>query len=211
MKDGFRVNGMHLCDDFGQVISSRDTGSPTKKLATKTVPFMNGFYDFSKLYGAVAFEDREVKYTIGIIGQNRFEVQDQKMRIMDWLSSVHNADIYDDDIEDYHFRGSFSSASWSEDEHGESGTLEVTFLCHPFLIADYYTSVRLEVGTHTIMNINQAVYPIAVPEGAATVSIGQYTQAVSKEQQLNVPLVPGENAVQVSGNPVTLKWLEERA
>lgn len=210
--NGIRIGKLHSHDDFGQCIASRDSGVPTKKMATKTVPFMNGFYDFSKIYGSLAYESREVTYVFDIVGENRCDLQEQRSDFLDWLTSVHNADIYDDDLNGYHFHGSFSEASWTEAEDGESGQIEVKFLCHPFLIADDYTEIDLSVGTHTIVNINQTVNPVAVPEtGAATVKIGEYSQAISSETQLSIPLVAGENTIQVSGNAITLKWLEERA
>lgn len=209
---GIRIGILHSFDDFGQCVASRDSGTPSKKMATKTVPFMNGFYDFSKIYGSLAFESREVKYVFDLIGCDSHDLQMQRSELLDWLSAVHNEDIFDDELHGYHFHGSFSEASWTEAEDGESGQLEVTFLCHPFLIADDYTELHLAVGTHSIVNINQTVNPIAVPDsGSATVKIGEYSQAVTAETKLNIPLVTGENSVQVSGNAITLKWLEERA
>lgn len=209
---GINVKGLHSFHDFGQVISSRSSGDPVKKLATKTVPYMSGFYDFSKLYGSLAFESREVKYVFSIVEESREECQHIRAKLMDWLTSVHDDDIYDDDIPGYHYRGSFSASAWSEAETGESGDLEVTFICHPFMICDTYTEIHLATGTHTIVNINQTVTPIATPDtGSATVKIGDYSQSVTGETALNIPLVSGENSVQVTGNAVMLKWKEERA
>lgn len=212
MYSGLRIGETHTYFDFGHCIASRDTGTPTKKMATKTVPFMNGFYDFSKIYGALAFESRELTYRFDMIGESRTDLQEQKARFLDWLSSIHNEEIHDDDIKDFHFLGSFSEASFEEAESGEGGTLEVKFLCYPFMIANYYTSIELSVGTHTITNIYQAVKPVAVPAtGAATVQIGNYQQSITSETQLSMILNHGENTVKVSGNAITLKWLEERA
>ena len=209
---GIRTKDFHSYEDFGQLLAARSSGDPSKKLATKTVPFMSGFYDFSKLYGSLAFESREVTYSFDIMEETKEECQHIRAKMMDWLSSVHDEDIFDDDIPGYHWHGSFSSSSWSEAETGESGTLEVTFLCHPFMICDTWTEIHLATGNHTIMNINQTVKPTAVPDtGTATVKIGEYSQTISAEQELSIPLVSGENTVQVYNNAITLKWREERA
>lgn len=205
---GFSINDVHL-SDFGQCMASRDTGSPTKNLVTKTVPYMSGFYDFSKLYGAAAYESREVTYVIQMIG-SPCEVQEQKSEVMEWLSQVHDADIYDDDIQDRHFHGSLSSMEWEESEDGESGSLTVVFLCHPFMIADSEKTKSLAVGSNTVTIEGQPVRFTAVPSGgAATITVNGRQQSVSKEAVVNLRLMPGENTVQVSTNPVTVRWREE--
>lgn len=206
---GININGIHSRKDMGFCISTRSTGVPEKKTSTQTVPYMSGFYDFSAIYGAVAFEQREITYSFGIIG-SASEVQEQKTRLLDWLSKVQDADIYDDDTPGYHFHGSFSEADWSEEDTGEAGELEVTFLCQPFLIADQKTSITLGSGTHCVYNPGQAVNPTA--SGTGTVTIGTIAEPVSGvETTLISQLVPGNNSISVSGGPITLEWRELRA
>lgn len=210
--DGFKVGGKHNYWDMHACLASRDTGVPEKKLSTVTVPYMSGFYDLSKLYGAIAFESREVTYTMEFVEDTTEELQARKSAILQWLSMVHDADIFDDDFPGYHFHGSYSDASWEEDDSGLQGSLEVTFLCHPFLVADGETSVSLSAGENTVTVEGQPVNAYAVcASGSATVKFRGVQQSVGTTPvRLSAQLQPGDNAVTVTGSAVTLTWNEER-
>lgn len=210
--NGFAAAGKHLTTDFGECVASRNTGSPEKKTSTKTVPYMSGFYDFSKVYGALAYESREVTYTIELMGDDREDLQDRKSAIMAWLLGIHDEEISDDDMPGWHFVGSCESVDWDESEDGESGTLDVTFLCQPFMEADEDTTQTVAVGSGTVQNDGQTVNPTAqTTSGSATIILGGVTQSVSTTPtRLSGQLLPGTNDVQVTGNPVTLSWRERR-
>lgn len=210
--DGFKVGGKHNYWDMHACLASRDTGVPEKKLSTVTVPYMSGFYDLSKLYGAIAFESREVTYSMEFVEDTTEELQARKSAILQWLSMVHDADIVDDDFPGYHFHGSYSDASWEEDDSGLQGSLEVTFLCHPFLVADGETSVSLSAGEKTVTVEGQPVNAYAVcASGSATVKFRGVQQSVGTTPvRLSAQLQSGDNAVTVTGSAVTLSWNEER-
>ena len=209
MSFGFKI-GERTLADFGQVVASRSIGAPSKKLVTKTVPHMSGFYDFSKLYGVIPYESREVQYVIDLIG-DRDEVQQQRSDLMTWLSTVHDANIFDEDLDGWHFRGSFSSFDWSEGESGESGSLTVTFICQPFMIADEETTQTLAVSETTITNEGQATYVTAVSEAQAQVTLGGITQSVGTTPvRLSSMLLEGDNPIKIENSPVTLKWSLQR-
>lgn len=207
--DGFGVGVNHL-SDFGQVIASRTIGVPEKKSITKTVPHMSGFYDFSKIYGAVAFENREITYRIEMIGDDREDLQEQKGALLAWVALIHDAEIYDDDIQGLHFVGSFDSADWEEEDDGESGALEVTFLCQPFIEANDDRTQTVQVGSGTVTIEGQPVSAYVKAEsGTATIKVGAITQSVSTtETRLVQQLQTGDNAVTVSGAAVTIRWRE---
>ena len=208
--DGFKVSGKHNFWDFASCIASSDSGKPEKKFVTATVPYMSGFYDLSKIYGAIAYESRDVSYTFELLGDDMDDLQRQKTNLLDWLGLVHDEPIYDDTQPNYHYVGSFYEADWEEDETGESGTLTVTFRCQPFLIADRATEESLSVGTHTVVNNGQQVSVFAKSSsGSATVKINGVIQAVTTtEQRLTAQLQPGENEVVVTSNSVTLRYYE---
>lgn len=206
---GIMARGLHSLRDFGECVASSNSGTPEKQSVTKTIPYMSGFYDFSALYGGeAAWKPREVEYAFSIIGE-RSEVEAKKTILLGWLGNVHNEPIYDDDMPGRHYVGSFSGSEWEAEESGEGGTLTVTFTCHPFLVADEPTSVRLSAGSHTVDNVGQAVRVKAAPEASASVTINGVQQGVSVETDLSAPLKHGENAVTVTGGPVVLSWYEE--
>ena len=208
--DGFKVSGKHNFWDFASCVASSDSGKPEKKFVTATVPYMSGFYDLSKIYGAISYESRDVSYTFELLGDDIDDLQRQKTNLLDWLGLVHNEPIYDDTQQNYHYVGSFYEADWEEGETGESGTLMVTFKCQPFLIADRATKESLSVGTHTVVNHGQQVSVFAkANSGSATVKINGVIQAVTTtEQRLTAQLQPGENEVVVTSNSVTLRYYE---
>lgn len=209
--DGISIGSVHSYYDLGQCIASRNTGSPEKKAITKTVPFMSGFYDFSNLYGGIAYESREISYSFDLLGDSREDLQRQKSELMEWLSYVHDTEIRDDDIPGWHFISSFSGYSWDETADGESGTLEVTFLCQPFMEADDETSKALAIGTHTVTNDGQPVNPmVSVASGTAKITINGFVQSVTGETRLSVQLPHGDTSVKVEGAAATLKWKEAR-
>ena len=204
--------GGKALSDFGECVASRNTGAPEKKTSTVTVPHMSGFWDFSKIYGALAYESREVTYTIELLGDDRADLQDRKSALMAWLLATHDQAIYDDDIKGWHFVGSCSGCEWEEGDEGESGTITATFLCQPFLYADDETSVSVPEGSQVVSNPGEALNPMAAAaSGTATVTLGGVTQSVTTTPtRLVGQLVPGDNNVTVSGGTVTLTWYETR-
>lgn len=206
------IGGVTLAS-FGECIASRNTGSPEKKTSTVTVPHMSGFWDFSKVYGELAYESREVTYAIQLIGDDREDLQDRKSALMEWLLEVSDEAIYDDDIPGWHFVGSCTGCDWEEGDEGESGTITATFLCQPFLVKDTETTATLQVGEgQTVSNHGMAAEVTASTEsGTATVTMGGMQQSVTTTpQRLVARLLPGDNEVDVTGSAVTFTWSETR-
>jgi hypothetical protein len=208
--DGFKTHGKHSYFDMGCCIAARDTGTPEKKSVTATVPYMSGYYDLSKLYGAIAFEARQLTYRFEFVEDSREELQQKKSQFLEWLSQVHDEEIADDDIPGRHFIGSLSEWEFEEGEEGQSGSLEVTFNCQPFLEADEDTTKTCNAGSNTVTVEGQAVNVYAkTNSGTATIRIGGVMQSVgTTEIRLSVQLQPGDNAVTVTGSPVVLRWKE---
>lgn len=205
---GIKTRGLHSFRDFGEHVASSNSGMPQRQSVTKTVPYMTGYYDFSDLYGGeAAWTSREVEYSFTLIG-TRAEVQAKKTLLLEWLGNVSNEPIYDDDIPGRHYVGSFSASEWEEEESGEGGTLTVTFMCQPFLVADEPTSVRLAAGSHILDNVGQAARPTVIPEGTATITINGKAQSVTAETKLSIPLLHGPNDVVVAGGTSVISWYE---
>ena len=57
-------NGKHSFNDFGlKRFNSKEHKAPSKNKIYETVPFMNGSYDFSNIYGGNTYSDRELTYS----------------------------------------------------------------------------------------------------------------------------------------------------
>lgn len=199
-------------ESLGQCVSSRSMGTPERKSSTVTVPHMSGFWDFSAVYGGVSYESREVEYKIDLIGEDRMDLMDQLSALLAWADLAQDEDIYDDDLDGWHLHGSLDSTDFEEGEDGESGTLTVTFLCQPFLVADDETTSGTVVGTNNVTNDGMATDIYAqTSSGTATVTMGGVKQSVTSERtRLATQLMPGDNEIEVSGSTVELSWRETR-
>ena len=61
---GITYNNKHSFNDLGlTVLNTRVIETPSKIKITETIPFMNGSYDFSNLYGSASYSDRELNYS----------------------------------------------------------------------------------------------------------------------------------------------------
>lgn len=128
------INGLKSYDDFGVYISSRKISQPKKKSIKESIPFSNVVYDFSNLNGEIYWEERSLEYVFDIAEISTEEMENVKSRLLDWFMNVHDVDIYDPYIGDYHFHGSFESDSWDEDFG--SGFLTVSFTVYPYKISN---------------------------------------------------------------------------
>lgn len=212
VKQGIRANGEHSYEDYDLYLKSREIGLPEKKSIRQTVPYMNGYYDFSALNGAPAWNERKIAFTFDLIQDTPEALDAYVASVQNWLCNVHDVDISDDTMRDYHWHGSYESCDVSWDETGLQAEVKVTFVVHPFKIADYPTEYRLQAGTHTIYNRGMAVAPYTVSESTAAIQIGSYVSSISANEKtrLEIDLVRGENTVVVTGDKtVTLGFYEE--
>ena len=138
------INGKKSYDDFDLYISDRNISPPKKKSIKESVPFSNMVYDFSNINGEIYWEERKLEYSFDIAEISTDKMEEVKSKVSNWLMNVQDTDIYDPYIGDYHFHGSFDSASWDED-FGE-GSLKVSFLVYPYKISNENTEIIESVG-----------------------------------------------------------------
>lgn len=147
------INGKKSYDDFGVCIATRKISQPKKKTIKESVPFSNVTYDFSKIDGEIYWEERTLTYTFDIAEFTTEEMEDVKGKLLDWLLNVHDADIYDPYIPDYHFHGSYDSDSWDEDFG--SGTLNVSFTVYPYKISNENENIVEKIGVSEDGNVKE--------------------------------------------------------
>lgn len=210
--DGIRINDKHSYGNFGLTLKSRNIGLPEKKSIRQTVPFMNGYYDFSALNGAPAWGERIIEYSFDVINENPVELDYFVSYVLDWLGTVHDTDIYDDTTYGYHWHGSYDNASVSWDDSGLQAEISVSFAVHPFKIADTPTQHSMTAGTYTITNTGMAVAPIVKSTAVAAIQIGNYVSSIpaGEEIRLEIDLERGNNTVLITGaGTVTLSYYRE--
>lgn len=205
--EGIRIEGKHSFIDFDLTIASRKIDLPPKTNIRKSIPFMNGYYDYSKINGAVCWKERQIQYTFDIIGETVELMDAKRTEVVNWLCNLHDVDIYDDTIPDYHFRGSFDNASQAED--GEKSELTVSFICHPFMIKNEPDEMYIG-GDFTVINKGQPVRPTLKVSQAATITVGGVTQSVQAgDTELAITLPNGEISGHISkDNELVQPWTE---
>ena len=212
LTDGIRINDKHSYGDFGLYLKSRNIGLPDKKSIRQTVPFMNGYYDFSALNGAPAWGERILEYAFDVTNDKPVELDYFVSFVLGWLGTVHDVDIYDDTTYGYHWHGSFNDANVKWDDSGQQAEISVSFVVHPFKIANNPTQYYMTAGTYTINNPGMSVMPIVKSNAVAAIQIGNYVSSIpaNEEIRLGIDLARGENTVLITGaGTVTLSFYEE--
>ncbi len=212
LSDGIRINDKHSYGNFGLYLKSRNIGLPEKKSIRQTVPFMNGYYDFSALNGAPAWNERTLEYAFDVTNDNPVELDYFVSYVLDWLGNIHDVDIYDDTTYGYHWHGSYNDANVKWDDSGQHAEINVSFVVHPFKIANEPTQYYMTAGTYTVTNLGMSVAPIVRSDAVAAIQIGNYVSSIpaGEEIRLEIDLERGENTVLVTGDgTVTFSFYEE--
>ena len=212
MTEGIRIKDLHSYRDFDVQIKARNIGLPEKKSIRQTVPYMNGYYDYTALNGAPAWGEREISYTFDVMGDTPQDAEIKIEKILDWLCAVHDEDIFDDALTRKHWHGSYLSGEPGYDDSGEVIEFTVTFVVHPFKIANEPIAINMTAGTYKITNQGMVVAPYVRSDASAAIQIGTYVSAIpaNEEIQLEIDLVRGENTVIVTGSgAVNFKYYEE--
>lgn len=210
--DGIRINDLHSYHNFGLYIKLRNVGLPEKKSIRQTVPFMNGYYDFSALYGAPAWNERIIEYAFDILADTPQELEREITKILDWLCNVHDEDIFDDTLTRFHWHGSYESSDVTYDDSGMQAEIKVSFVVYPFKISDEATVHTLVAGSYTITNFGMAVAPYVISNASVAIQIGNYVSSIPANESihLKVDLARGDNTVIIAGEgTVTLSFFEE--
>lgn len=208
------INGKKSFDDFDVYISGRNISSPKKKVIKESVPFSNIVYDFSKMNGELYWEERTLKYDFDIAEITTEKMEEAKSKLLNWLLNVHDDDIYDPYIGDYHFHGSYDTDSWNEDFG--AGTISVSFTVYPYKISNenIETVIELNNEEQTIIinnNSSHRVSPTITSEGSFTIGIGDSSYAIGNGTfTTGVYLECGANELKISGKgKITLAYVEE--
>lgn len=128
-------NNLKSFDDFQLKIISVEISYPTPKTIKESVPFQNGEYDFTELYGEIAYNNRSVKVVFeydGFKAATRTRLSSFYTKVINWLfNSGENKLIIDYEVG--FFKGRVDSVSSIEVLSG-TGEITVEFDCYPFRI-----------------------------------------------------------------------------
>ena len=127
---GITYKNKHSYKDFGLTIKSKDISPPKKVKNKSTVPYMNGAYDFSGIYGEQTYEERTLEYIFNLNCRSKIELNSKKIKVLDWLLNSFKDNLSDDTIPGYFFSAECEEVDFKED--GINAEISVTFMAYPF-------------------------------------------------------------------------------
>lgn len=211
MTDQLIIGDRASFDDYEASLARRNIGMPTKKSIKETVPFSNVTYDFSKIDGELYWEERELEYTFEIIASTPERLEELKAAFASWVMNVHEEEIRDPFIPDYHFVGTFDDIDFEDEESLDKTTVTVKFMAYPYKIANLPTVVEgytdAQDAYFSVVN-NSSHRVVAVLKTDRTMSVtltfeqGEYsgTMFTSNERETNFYLPCGYSYFCIMGN-----------
>lgn len=129
---GITFNGRHSFNDMGyKILSNREIKSPSKIKVKKSVPYMNGSYDFSNLYGGNCFTDRVLEYTFLLKATSNKNLEAVRMDCENWLMGTNEqTKLIDDNMDLYYYLAECENIEF--EDMGLTGKLTATFNAYPF-------------------------------------------------------------------------------
>lgn len=205
MTEGIKANGIHSYRDLGFWIAKRKINPPKRRKNKQEVPYMHGAYDFGQIGGETIYEEATLEYEFDIAEFTTEEMEKQKDVLLDWLNNIVDAEIEDDFIPGYYFKGSIDDVDWTED-FGE-GTVKATFAVYPFKIAKEMTWCAIDGSGVVVNESSHPVFPTLVLPGTMTMSINgtSYSMTAGTHEITQFVLKKGMNEIEVTSGTGTLQ------
>ena len=215
---GFKFNKKHT-NEFGLILLEREISPPSKNKIKSSVPFMNGAYDFSEIYGEQSFGERTLKYKFDVSHYNHELLMYKLSELQNWLLGTGQEKLYDDDYKNLYFKAECTDISMIDDDY--IGKVDITFTAYPFMVSDYYEGneiwdtfnfekdlaqeVKFEINnTKDINLINTGiikVYPTIICDSDMEIIKDNITYNISSgvSKGYNFALKKGENKITING------------
>lgn len=228
---GIIKGNKHSYNDFGLKILSREFNPPAKKKVKETLPYMNGSYDFSVLYGDNVYEERTIKYVFDFNYKNKMEFINKKIAITDWLTSNSKEPLFDDLIPGYYFMAECEGLIKFSEGYVDC-EISVVFSAYPFKIStlqegnDIWDSFNfeLDIAQDTKFEINGikdvalnnigaiGVNPTVVCSDDMDIIKGNttYKFKAGESKSWSFKIDKGINKLTIKGNgTIEFKWFKE--
>ena len=133
---GIVKDGKHSYNDFGLTIRDNTVESKKKNKTLVKIPFMNGLYDFSTLYGGQTYEEEVRTYEFNLVVEDKYDLELQKIKLSEWLLDGGQVEIYDDLMVGYHRLAECIDLSFEENYN--YARVIANFRTYPFKIKNEY-------------------------------------------------------------------------
>ncbi len=169
MIDQLRIGNKYSYDDYEASMKERSISMPPKKTIKDTVPYTNKTYDFTNLDGEAYWEERKLEYTFEILADSPEELEEKKRLFLAWIMFIHEEELFDPYISDYHFTATYDDID-IDDSEIEKSTIKVVFSAYPFMLANketVYTFTAEAKEERTLQVVNTSSHRV-IPKFTAT-------------------------------------------
>ena len=234
---GIKFNGKHSINDFDLYVAESDVSPAKKREYRAQVPYMNGSYDFSKLFGESTFDRRDLEYKFNVVGDDPEDLGDLKMRVAEWLMVPQETELIDDTTPNFHFLAECTEVD--EDDDYEYSELTAKFNADPFryrnetmynllwddidfdhdyiIINEFTLTAGAETEISVYNNSIISIAPYITVTADITLVINGLSYSISECENATAAftLSPGTNTIVVSGDyeedqTLIIDWNEAR-
>lgn len=99
---GFNIYDDHT-NNWGMLMISCETQPPKQIEVIESVPYRNGYYDFSLLNGQATYEDREITFVMETVMPGWQQRADYKVELSQWLRGKSPGTLRTEAYENYEF------------------------------------------------------------------------------------------------------------
>ena len=140
---GITYNNKHSYDDLNLIVlDTRVIETPSKIKITETIPFRNGSYDFSNLYGGGCYSERKIEYEFLVKADSRQKLEYLRTYIDNWLLNTNEKTVLmDDNLKDYYYLAECESVDY--EDLIKNGKIKAIFTAYPFKISSAYEGNNL--------------------------------------------------------------------
>ena len=125
------INGINSYSDFNALLTEKEISPPEIRTTTVSVPYRDGEIDFTAFDGKVHYQSRTLVYKFELLETSKADLTEAVSNFVNWIYTIYDCDIFDDDISGWHFHGSVSKCT--SKESGNHATIEVRFRCDPYM------------------------------------------------------------------------------
>lgn len=139
MASQFIFNNKKSYDDFNLTVVDVEVGYPSVNVISQSIPYMNGTYDFSSLYGGQTYSNRTITIKAAVndlVDLSRTRLSMTYVNIVNWLFNSGIA-LLKIDFNEYLFSGRVVNVSTLED-FLSSAAITISFDCYPFRVSEKY-------------------------------------------------------------------------
>ena len=124
--------------EFDMFLIERDAPTPEEMEQHVTVPYRQGYIDFSSRNGERIYNGRTLTYVFQIFGVTYEQRKAKEFLITNWLMNSGESKLIDSHDIQYYYHAKCKSVTVEDDERLQTLILTITFVAQPFKISELY-------------------------------------------------------------------------